>query len=85
MVLEDEETIKGVARVICQNKLSTDDAISYIRQFRTQKSKGDNVKLAKAIAILIENYRYTHSDVNLEMIESSLNLVLNAFPENYKM
>jgi hypothetical protein len=83
--LEDEELIKGVARVICQNKLSTDDAISYIRQFRTQKSKGDNVKLAKAIAILIENYRYTHSDVNLEMIESSLNLVLNAFPENYKM
>lgn len=83
--LENEELIKGVARVICQNKLSTDDAISYIRQFRTQKSKGDNVKLAKAIAILIENYRYTHSDVNLEMIESSLNLVLNAFPENYKM
>lgn len=83
--LEDEELIKGVARVICQNKLSTDDAIAYIRQFRTQKSKGDNIKLAKAIAILIEDYRYTHSDVNHEMIESSLNLVLNAFSENNKM
>lgn len=82
--LEDEKLIKGVARVICQNKLSTDDAISYIRQFRTQKSKGDDVKLAKAIAILIEDYRYTHSDVNLEMIKSSLNLVLNAFSENHK-
>lgn len=74
--------IKGVARVICQNKLSTDDAISYIRQFRTQKAKGDNVKLAKAIAIIIEDYKYTHSDVNLDMIKSSLNLVLNSFSEN---
>jgi hypothetical protein len=81
--LEDEKLIRGVARVICQNKLSTDDAISYIRQFRTQKAKGDNVKLAKAIAILIEDYKFTHSDVNIEMIKSSLNLVLNAFSENY--
>lgn len=79
--LEDEKLIKGVAGVICQNKLSTEDAISYIRQFRTQKSKGDDIKLAKAIAILIEDYRYTHSDVNPEMIKSSLNLVLNAFSE----
>jgi hypothetical protein len=80
--LEDEKLIRGVARVICQNKLSTDDAVSYIRQFRTQKAKGDNVKLAKAIAVLIQDYKYTHSDVNLEMIKSSLNLVLNAFTEN---
>lgn len=80
--LEDEELIRGVARVICQNKFSTDDAISYIRQFRTQKAKGDNLKLAKAISIVIEDYRYTHSDVNREMIESSINLVLNAFSKN---
>lgn len=80
--LEDEKLIRGVARVICQNKLSTDDAISYIRQFRTQKAKGDNVKLAKAIAVLIADYRYTHSEVNPEMIKSSLNLVLNAFSGN---
>lgn len=82
--LEDEKLIKGVARVICQNKLSTDDAITYIRQFRTQKPKGDNIKLAKAIAIVIGDYRYRHSDVNREMIESSLNLVFNAFSEKSK-
>jgi hypothetical protein len=83
--LEDKELIKGVARVICQNKLSTEDAITYIRQFRTQKPKGDNVKLAKAIAIAIGDYKYTHSDVKREMIESSLNLVFNAFSENSKI
>jgi hypothetical protein len=80
--LEDKELIKGVARVICQNKLSTEDAITYIHQFRAQKPKGDNIKLAKAIAIVIEEYRYIHSNVNREMIESALNLIFNAFVKN---
>jgi hypothetical protein len=81
--LEDEKMIRGVARVICQNKLSTDDAITYIRQFRTkQKPAGDKEKLALSIGKAIDEYKFKHLDVDNEMIRASLNLVLSVFPEN---
>jgi hypothetical protein len=81
--LEDEEMIKGVARVICQNKFSTDDAITYIKQFRTkQKPTGDKEKLALSILKAVEDYNFKHSNVDYEMIRISLNLVLSVFPEN---
>ena len=81
--LEDEELIKGVARVICQNKLSTDDAITYIRQFRTKQiPAGDKEKLALSIGKAIDEYKFKHSNVDNEMIRASLNLLLSIFPEN---
>lgn len=81
--LEDEELIRSIARVVCQNKLSTDAAITYIRQFRPkQRLAGDKVKLAQAIGKAIDEYKLKHSCVDEEMIRASLNLVLNVFPEN---
>ena len=81
--LKDEEVIKGVARVICQSKLSTDDAITYIRQFRTTQNKGDEIMLAQAIASVIDDYTFKHAGVDLDLIESSLTLVFNAFSEKF--
>jgi hypothetical protein len=81
--LEDEEVIKGVARVICKSKLSTDDAITYIRQFRTTQKQGDEIKLAQAIASVIDDYTFKHVGVDLDLIESSLTLVFNAFSEKF--
>jgi len=81
--LEDEELIRSIARVVCQNKLSTDAAITYIRQFRPkQRPAGNKVKLAQAIGKAIDEYKLKHSCVDDEMIRASLNLVLNVFPEN---
>lgn len=80
--LEDEKMIKGVAGVICQNKLSTDDAITYIRQFRSkQKSAGDKEKLALSIGKAIDEYKFKHSNVDNKMIRASLNLLLRVFPK----
>jgi hypothetical protein len=81
--LEDEELIRSIAKVVCQNKLSLDAAITYIRQFRTkQKPAGDEAKLAKAIGKTIDEYKLKNSDVDDEMIRASLNFILSAFLGN---
>lgn len=81
--LEDEELIRSIAKVVCQNKLSTDAAITYIRQFRTkQRPDSDNVKLAQSIGKAIDEYKSKHSYVDDEMIQASLNLLLSGLPEN---
>ena len=75
--------IRSIVKVVCQNKLSTHAAITYIRQFRAkQRPAGDKVKLAQAIGKSIDEYKFKHSYVDDEMIRASLNLVLNVFPEN---
>lgn len=81
--LEDEKLIRSIAKVVCQNKMSIDAAIPYIRQFiPKQIPAGDKVKLAQAIRKAIEEYKLKHSDVDGEMIQASINLVLSVFPKN---
>jgi len=81
--LEDPDLIRDVARVICENKLNTMEAVTYIRQFRTGgKSTGDSLNLARVIGKTIDVYILKHSGVNDDMIRDSLNIVLNAFSKN---
>lgn len=75
--LENPEHIRKVARVICEKELSTKDAISYIRSFKTdEKPKGEVSKLAHAIADTIDYYRHKHSNVNIEMIRAALDIII---------
>jgi hypothetical protein len=81
--LEDKKLIRSIAKVVCQNKLSTDAAITYIRQFTPKQiPAGDKVKLAQAIRKAIDEYKLKHSSVDGEMIRASVNLVLNVFSKN---
>lgn len=81
--LEDEKLIRSIAKVVCQNKMSIDAAIPYIRQFiPKQIPAGDEVKLAQAIRKAIDEYKLKHSSVDGEMIRDSINLVLSVFPKN---
>ncbi len=80
--LEDEELIRSIAKVVCQNKLSTDAAITYIRQFRAkQRPDSDKVKLAQSIGKAIDEYKLKHSYVDDEMIQASLSLLLSGLSE----
>lgn len=81
--LEDEELIKGVAREICKNKLSTDRAVTYIRHCKMGKqSSGDSSNLAVALKKTINDYNTKHYDVTSDVILRSLNIVYDAFLEN---
>jgi hypothetical protein len=81
--LEDEELIRSIAKVVCQNKLSSDAAITYIRQFRTkQRPAEDEAQLVEAIGKAIDEYKLKNSYVDDEMIRASLNFILSVFPEN---
>ena len=81
--LEDEKLIRSIAKVVCQNKMNTDAAITYIRQFiPKQIPAGDKVKLAQVIRKAIDEYKLKHSGVDGEMIQASINLVLSVFPKN---
>lgn len=81
--LEDPDIIRDVARVICENKLYTAEAVVYIRQHRTGgKPAGSNIDLARVIGKTIDEYMLKHSDVNEDMIRESLNIVFNVFSEN---
>ena len=63
--------------------MSTDAAITYIRQFiPKQIPAGDKVKLAQTIRKAIEEYKLKHSGVDGEIIQASINLVLSVFPKN---
>jgi hypothetical protein len=63
--LEDEELIRSIAKVVCQNKLSSDTAVTYIRQFRiTQRPAEDETQLAEAIGKTIDEYRLKNSYVD---------------------
>ena len=75
--------IRSIAKVVCQNKLSSDAAITYIRQFRTkQRPAEDEAQLVEAIGKAIDEYKLKNSYVDDEMIRASLNFILSVFPEN---
>ena len=81
--LEDPNLIRDVARAICEHKLNTMEAVTYIRQFRTGgKAPGCSLDLVKVIAKSIDEYIYKHSNVNDDMVRDSLSFLLNVFSEN---
>ena len=81
--LEDEEVIKGVAREICKNKLTTDRAVTYIRELKIgSKPAGSRFGLAKILAKNIDEYKLKHSEATDGMIRASLDILISVFPEN---
>lgn len=74
--LENPELIREVARGVCEYRLSTSRAITYIKLFKTGKQPaGDALNLATAIEKIIYDYRIKHADVTLDMILHSINIV----------
>ena len=81
--LEDPDLIRDVAGAICEHKLNTMEAVTYIRQLRAGgKPAGSNLDLANVIAKTIDEYNLKHSAVNDDMIRESLSFLLNVFSEN---
>lgn len=80
--LEDKNLIKEVARKICENKMSTQKAIIYIRQFRSEKKKGDKLQLANEIINKLNDYDMKHSNVDYLLMLEALDVVRNIIMEN---
>jgi len=77
--IQDPETMKTVARRICELKPSSKEAVSMIRRFRNGNPKPACVfQLNKEITATINNYIQRHQDITNEQILESLKLTLEA-------
>jgi hypothetical protein len=79
--LGDENLMKEVARKICVNKMSTQKAIIYIRQFRSEKKKGDKLQLVNEIINKLNDYDMKHSNVDYSLMFEALDVVRNIIME----
>jgi hypothetical protein len=81
--LEDDELIRKTARLICDNKLNTAEAVTYIRELKIgSKPAGSRFGLAKILAKNIDEYKLKHSGATDGMIRASLDILISVFPEN---
>jgi hypothetical protein len=63
-----EDTIRALASEICQRKLTTREAVSYIRLATGgEKPQGDQLDLTMALARTLQDYEATH-DVSDELV-----------------
>jgi hypothetical protein len=71
--IEDAETIKAVARRLCERKPTTRDAVATIRHFRTgQQPAGNPDDLTDRLMTLIDAYLGSHAGVDQAMILEAL-------------
>jgi hypothetical protein len=76
--LENPAKIRNMARYICENELTTKEAVAYIRQLRVGSQPAGNASdLAIVLVKAIKDYRFKHSAVEDEMIQESLNIIIS--------
>jgi hypothetical protein len=80
--LEDDDLIRAVAGEVCKSKMSTRRAIIYIRQFRSEKKKGETLQLANEIIKILNDYDMKHSNVDYFLMLEALDVVRNIIMEN---
>lgn len=81
--LEDYDTIRLVARYICENKLTTDSAVSYIRQLKVGQKQGSALELAIILSKTIEAYSLKHKNVECELVLSAISDIYDIVKENF--
>jgi len=70
---EDPETMKVVARRICELKPRTHDAVTMIRRWRLGKAQQGNVlQLTKEFADTMDSYRLRHPSTTWEQVRTAL-------------
>jgi len=82
--LEYANIIEIAAKRICEERLPTEKAIDYIRNFRRDKKPaGSSFKLANKIADVINDYDNKHEGVDKEFMLESLEFVRKSIVENF--
>jgi|SRR5579884_2719887 len=80
--IKDEDTLRDIARQICEIKPRCKDALVMIRRWRTGKTRaGDAESLTKAIVQTVEDYCAARSGTTLQIILAALANAAEAFQE----
>jgi hypothetical protein len=80
--LEDPETIREAARIICEQKMSTTNAIRFLRRCRCEPKKGSVLELEIKIERLIVDYCKDHPDITDRDVLNVLESQFDSFSEN---
>jgi hypothetical protein len=80
--IKDEDTLRDIARRICEIKPRCKDALVMMRRWRTGRTlAGDAGSLTKAIIQTVEDYCAARSDTTLPIILAALANAADAFQE----
>jgi hypothetical protein len=81
--IPDPDDMLAVARLICERKPKTRDAVATIRAYRMgRRPKSSPAGLVRAVASAIREYVAGHSEITCVEIARTLRLIADAFEES---